>query len=671
MAIETIKVPDIGGSENVDVIEINVSVGDTVSVEDPLIALETDKASMDVPSPKAGKVTAIKVKEGDQVSEGDAILELETEDEESSEDKDSKQKDAEETKKEDQAKDKKEEQKEPEKERKQEEKKSSAASSKGASKDIPVPDIGGAEGVEVIEVCVKEGDEVSEGDSLIVLETDKASMEIPAPASGTIESISLKEGDKVSEGDIIGKLKAEDGSAGTEEREKSEAKESTQESKEPEESETSETGEQEVSVPDIGGAEGVEVIEVCVKEGDEVSEGDSLIVLETDKASMEIPAPASGKIKSIALKEGDKVSQGDLIGVIEGKAPKSKSAAEKPKQEKKEDKSERTEQVSKETTPSPATATAAEAEVLNGPDVYAGPAVRRLGRQLGVDLAKVKGSGPRGRVTKDDVRSYVKNIVSTQQSGGAVASPAGGGAIPAVPKVDFSKFGEVEMEKMSKIKRLTADNMVRSWLNVPHVTQWDDADITELESFRQGLKAEAEKRGTKLTPLPFLLKACAAALQAEPSFNVSIHHDGEHIVHKKYVHIGMAVDTPNGLVVPVIRDVDKKGLWELTEEINSMAKKARDGKLKSAEMQGGCFTISSLGAMGGKGFTPIVNTPEVGILGVSKSQMKPVWNGSEFVPRNMLPVSLSYDHRAVNGADAGRFLTYLVTVIGDIRRLLL
>lgn len=662
MAIETIKVPDIGGSENVDVIEINVSVGDTVSVEDPLIALETDKASMDVPSPKAGKVTAIKVKEGDQVSEGDAILELETEDEGSSEDKASEKK-APEPKEQD----KKEDQTEP----KQAEKKSSAASTKGESMDIPVPDIGGAEGVEVIEICVKKGDQVSEGDSLIVLETDKASMEIPAPASGTIESISLKEGDKVSEGDTIGKLKTDSEGAGSEEAEKSapKAKESTQETEEPEEAETSEASEQEVPVPDIGGAEGVEVIEVCVKEGDEVSEGDSLIVLETDKASMEIPAPASGKIKSIALKEGDKVSQGDLIGVLEGRAPKSKSAAEKPKQEKREDKAERTEEAPKEASSSPATATAAEAEVLNGPDVYAGPAVRRLGRQLGVDLAKVKGSGPRGRVTKGDVRSYVKNIVSTQQSGSAAAST--GGAIPAVPKVDFSKFGEVEMEKMSKIKRLTADNMVRSWLNVPHVTQWDDADITELESFRQGLKAEAEKRGTKLTPLPFLVKACASALQAEPSFNVSIHHDGEHIVHKKYVHIGLAVDTPNGLVVPVIRDVDKKGLWELTEEINSLAKKAREGKLKPADMQGGCFTISSLGAMGGKGFTPIVNTPEVGILGVSKSQMKPVWNGSEFVPRNMLPVSLSYDHRAVNGADAGRFLTYLVSVIGDIRRLLL
>lgn len=674
MAIETIKVPDIGGSENVDVIEINVSVGDTVSVEDPLIALETDKASMDVPSPKAGKVTAIKVKEGDQVSEGDAILELETEDEGSSEDKASEKK-ASESKKEEKAEDKKEDKTEDKTEPKQEEKKSSAASTKSESVDIPVPDIGGAEGVEVIEICVKKGDQVSEGDSLIVLETDKASMEIPAPASGTIESISLKEGDKVSEGDIIGKLKTESASASSEEAEESapKAKESKQETEQPEEAETSEASEQDVPVPDIGGAEGVEVIEVCVKEGDDVSEGDSLIVLETDKASMEIPAPASGKIKSIALKEGDKVSQGDLIGVLEGKAATSKSATEKPKQEKREDKAERTEESPKETSSSPATATAAaaEAEVMNGPDVYAGPAVRRLGRQLGVDLDKVKGSGPRSRVTKDDVRSYVKNIVSTQQSGGAASSSATGGAIPAVPKVDFSKFGEVDMEKMSKIKRLTADNMVRSWLNVPHVTQWDDADITELENFRQGLKAEAEKRGTKLTPLPFLVKACAAALQAEPSFNVSIHHDGEHIVHKKYVHIGLAVDTPNGLVVPVIRDVDKKGLWELTEEINSMAKKAREGKLKSAEMQGGCFTISSLGAMGGKGFTPIVNTPEVGILGVSKSQMKPVWNGSEFVPRNMLPVSLSYDHRAVNGADAGRFMTYLVTVIGDVRRLLL
>jgi pyruvate dehydrogenase E2 component (dihydrolipoamide acetyltransferase) len=300
-------------------------------------------------------------------------------------------------------------------------------------------------------------------------------------------------------------------------------------------------------------------------------------------------------------------------------------------------------------------------------DVYAGPAVRKLARQLGVDLGKLNGSGPRSRLMKDDVRNYVKPIVQAAQSGASLGSGSG---IPALPVVDYSKFGEVEIVKMSKIKKLTADAMTRSWLNVPRITQFDD--ITDLEAFRNSMKAEAEKRGSRLTPLPFIVKAVAAALVAEPSFNVSVHQDGESIVHKKFVHIGIAVDTPNGLLVPVVRNADKKGLFELADEINVLAKKARDGKLTPAEMQGGCFTISSLGAMGGNGFTPMVSAPtEVGILGVSRAQMKPVWNGKEFIPRNMLPLSLSYDHRAVNGADAGRFMTYLTGVIGDLRRLLL
>ncbi|WP_347331928.1 pyruvate dehydrogenase complex dihydrolipoyllysine-residue acetyltransferase [Marinimicrobium locisalis] len=658
MATETIKVPDIGGSEDVEVIEIGIAVGDTVEAEDTLVTLETDKASMDIPCPKAGKIAKVLVKEGDKVSEGSPLVELEGEgagDEEETQA----------SKSEGQSEEKSEDKPES---KEAAPKKEAKPSSGGSEVDIPVPDIGGSEGVEVIEICVKSGDEVSEGDSLIVLETDKASMEIPSPQGGTISSIALKEGDKVSQGDLIGKMK----SAGGEEAAQESEGEASEKEEKPAAAQSG--GEQDVPVPDIGGAEGVEVIEVCVSEGDEVSEGDSLIVLETDKASMEIPSPASGKIKSIALKEGDKVSQGDKIGVMETEGGGSAEAASKEDAEpkKSEPAPSKSEAAPKQQSESgsPATATAASEQAINRSDVYAGPAVRKLGRQLGVDLAKVKGSGPRGRVTKDDVRDYVKNIVTTSQSGGGAAAGAGG-AIPRVPPVDFAKFGEVDVVKMSKIKKLTADNMTRSWLNVPHVTQWDDVDITEMEDFRRGLKAEAEKRGTKLTPLPFLLKACASALAAEPSFNVSLHHDGEHMVQKKYIHIGMAVDTPNGLVVPVIRDVDKKGLWELAEEASTMAKKARDGKLTAAEMQGGCFTISSLGAMGGSGFTPIVNTPEVGILGVSRAQMKPVWNGSEFVPRNMLPISLSYDHRAVNGADAGRFFTYLSGVLADVRRLLL
>jgi pyruvate dehydrogenase E2 component (dihydrolipoamide acetyltransferase) len=534
-----------------------------------------------------------------------------------------------------------------------------------ATQTIKVPDIGGAEGVEVIEISVKPGDSIAEGDSIVVLETDKASMEIPADKAGKVVAIKVNVGDKVSQDDVLIEVAAEgansESAEGTAAQGAAEAEaalapvEDTTESAAP-----AAAAEMDIPVPDIGGAEDVEVIEISVQVGDEVVEGDSLIVLETDKASMEIPAPAAGKIVSLALKVGDKVSQGSVIGVM------TSSAAPAPAAPKAEAASAPKAEAPKPAATAPASAVVEE-EVIHTGDVYAGPAVRKLARQLGVDLNKVSGTGPRGRLLKDDVRAYVKPMVTAAQSG----APVGGGGIPRVPAIDFAKFGEVDIVKMSKIKKITAENMTRNWLNVPHVTQWDDADITELEAFRSGLKAEAEKRGSKLTPLPFLLKACAAALVAEPSFNVSMHADGESIVHKKYVHIGVAVDTPLGLMVPVIRNVDKKGLWELADEINAMAKKARDGKLMPGDMQGGCFTISSLGAMGGNGFTPMVNAPEVAILGVSRAQMKPVWNGKEFIPRNMLPLSLSYDHRAVNGADAGRFFTYLVGVVADVRRLLL
>lgn len=526
-----------------------------------------------------------------------------------------------------------------------------------AIQTIKVPDIGGAEGVEVIEISIKVGDVVAEGDSIVVLETDKASMEIPADKAGKVVAIKVNVGDKVSQGSLLLEIEAE-GEAAPAPATPAPAAEPA-----PVAAPAAASAEVNLVVPDIGGAEAVEIIEIAVKAGDEVAAGDSLIVLETDKASMEIPAEAAGKIVSLAVKVGDKVSQGALIGVLAttggavaapAAAPAKAEAAPAPKAE-----------APKVEAHKAASAPAVEVEQTG--DVYAGPAVRKLARQLGVDMGKVTGTGPRGRLQKDDIRGYVKPIVQAAQSGAAV----GGAGIPRVPAVDFAKFGEIETVKMSKVKKITADNMSRNWLNIPHVTQWDDADITDLEAFRNGLKAEAEKRGSKLTPLPFIMKACAAALIAEPTFNVSLHHDGESIVHKKYVHIGIAVDTPNGLMVPVIRNVDKKGLWELTDEINAIAKKARDGKLLPADMQGGCFTISSLGAAGGNGFTPIVNAPEVAILGVSRAQMKPVWNGKEFVPRNMLPLSLSYDHRAINGADAGRFFTYLISVIADVRRLLL
>ncbi|MBB3063529.1 dihydrolipoyllysine-residue acetyltransferase [Microbulbifer rhizosphaerae] len=554
-----------------------------------------------------------------------------------------------------------------------------------AKQVIKVPDLGGADQVDVIEITVAAGDTVAEEDSLIVVEGDKASMDVPSPYAGKILSISVSEGDKVSEGDVIGEIETE---AEGEEEEKAEAEpeEKTSEQEKAEEKpvettggETSEAGEEKeesITVPDLGGADQVDVIEICVKPGDEVAEGDSLVVLEGDKASMDVPSPTSGTVVSIAVKEGDKVSAGDDLGVLKvvSSGAAKQSVEEKPAEEKpKEKEAPAKEEKPAETAEPPAAPQKdhqVERDLTVSAEVYAGPAVRKLARELGVTLNKVKPTGPRSRVTKDDLHAYIKEQVKKSESGGALGVGAGIG-IAKMPEVDFGQFGPVTAEPMSKIHKLTAANMARNWLNVPHVTQFDDADITELEEFRKSMKAEAEKRGVRLTPVPFLLKAAAAALRAEPSFNVSLHNDGEHIVRKDYVHIGMAVDTPKGLMVPVIRDVDRKGLYELAEEASEMALKARDGKLKPRDMQGACFTISSLGAIGGTGFTPIVNAPEVGILGVSKLSVQPVWNGKEFVPRQMLPLALSYDHRAVNGSDAGRFMTYLVNVLGDVRRLLL
>ncbi|WP_075186705.1 dihydrolipoyllysine-residue acetyltransferase [Teredinibacter haidensis] len=642
MAKQIIQVPDIGGSENVDVIEICVAPGDTVALEDSLMVLESDKASMEIPSPLAGTVVNVLIQEGGTVSEGDNIIEIETEAEEAAAEPVAA---------------------EPAPVAAPSAPAAAAAvapaSVTGGEETITVPDIGGSEGVDVIEVCVAVGDDVSEGDSLIVLESDKASMEIPSPATGKVVSLSIIEGGKVSMGDDILVLATTSGGAEPiAEAPPAVAAESIPAAASAEPAPVVSGGVIDVNVPDIGGAQGVGVIEVCVAEGDEVSEGDSLIVLESDKASMEIPAAVGGKVVSLLIKEGDKASEGTAILKLEvvGIAPTAEvptaappvHAPAKPK-------------TSSERHPQEIVALSA--------DVYAGPAVRQLARQLGVDLTKVKATGPRGRIAKEDLRNFVKSVMKQKASGSTVVS--GGAGIPAVPEVDFSQFGEIEMVKMSKIKKLTAANMSRNWLNVPHVTQFDDADITDLESFRKNMKAEAEKKGVKLTPLPFLLKACAAALRAEPKFNASLHVDGEHIVQKNYVHIGVAVDTPNGLMVPVIRDVDQKGLFELAKESVELATKAREGKLMPRDMQGGCFTISSLGPIGGTGFTPIVNAPEVAILGVSKASIQPVWNGSEFMPRQMLPLALSYDHRAINGVDAGKFFTFLSSVLADVRKLLL
>ncbi|MFA7554784.1 MAG: dihydrolipoyllysine-residue acetyltransferase [Spongiibacteraceae bacterium] len=549
---------------------------------------------------------------------------------------------------------------------------------------IKVPDLGDAEGVDVIEICVAVGDQIEKEDSLIVLETDKASMEIPSPAAGKVVAIKVSNGDTVSAGDVIVELEtdaaeqptAETSEAKTEPAAQPQEASSTAEapSSAPVVSSAGGTAVESIKVPSIGGAEAVDIIEVCVSVGDEINEGDSLIVLETDKASMEIPSPKAGKVVSVSIKEGDTTSEGAEIVQLEVALTTSDAAvSEQAAPEKTTADAEvaetktKTESTSTPTAPlQPQSDTSQATEGVSRKDAaYAGPAVRKLARELGVDVVKVSGSGPKGRVTKDDLKDFVKTTLTKG------VSAAGGSGIPVVPAVDFSQFGEVSLEPLSKIHKLTAENMHRSWLNVPHVTQFDDANISELEDFRQTLKAEAERRGVKITPLPFLLKACAAALREQPKFNASLHEDGAQMVYKKYIHIGVAVDTPQGLMVPVIRDVDKKSIWELAAESAELAQKAKDRKLSAADMQGGCFTISSLGGIGGLGFTPIVNTPEVGILGVSRLTVKPLWNGKEFVPAKMLPLSLSYDHRAINGGDAGRFLTYLTEVLADIRRLVL
>ena len=563
-----------------------------------------------------------------------------------------------------------------------------------ATSNMMIPDLGGAENVEVIEICVAVGDVVSEGDSIIVVETDKASMEIPASNAGTIKNIVLKEGDTCSQGDVMVEVEAADvlGEAAVvsdavltpEVEAQAEIKVEVEAvdggmSNVVVES-VVETSERFALVPDLGGAADVEVIEVSVKVGDELAEGDSLVVLETDKASMEIPVAFAGSVLEIKVAEGDKVNVGDTIAVLMSKA----EALVEP--------SEVVLQVAVEPEPlvaplvqakqavaansAPAQAQAqAQAQASVAPDgvavvansaAHAGPAVRMLARELGVDLAQVASTGPRDRVLKEDIQAFVK-----QQLQQPAAPSMQGQGIAQPPEIDFSQFGAIDRVKMSKIKRITAQNMTRSWLNVPHVTQFDHADITELEVFRKGLKAEAEQRGTKVTPLPFMLKACAMALLEYPQFNVSLDNDGEHIVEKHYVNIGVAVDTPAGLMVPVIRDVDKKSIWQLSEEVIAMGAKAKAKKLLPADMQGGCFTISSLGSIGGTAFTPIVNTPEVAILGVSKAEMQPRWNGAEFEPRLMMPLSLSYDHRAVNGADAARFTQYLGKLLGDIRHLVM
>ncbi|WP_432472273.1 dihydrolipoyllysine-residue acetyltransferase [Amphritea sp. HPY] len=648
MSTVNITVPDIGGATDVDIVEVCVAVGDSIAEGDSLIVLETDKASMEVPSTEAGTVVELLVQEGDTCNEGQAIAVLET---------------------------------------------GAAApvaeapvaeaapapvaaapaapAAASAVEKVLVPDLSGATDVDVVEVLVKAGDSVEEGDSLIVLETDKASMEVPAPKSGVVVSININDGDTINEGDHLCDLQV----AGAAMAVESEAPvaaapaATSTPAAAPAAPAPVAGGVEDVLVPDLSGATDVDVVEVLVKDGDSVEEGDSLIVIETDKASMEVPAPKGGVVKSMKITEGGQVNEGDLLMQLEvvGVAAPAAAPAQAP--------APAPSAPSKAPAAAPAPAAAAsgavdrEALEKKNKSVHAGPAVRAIAREFGVDLSLVTGTGPRGRMLKEDVQAYVKGALKQLAEKPAAAAVTGGSGIPAIPEVDFSQFGEIEMVKMSKIHKLTAANMSRCWLNIPHVTQFDKADITDLEAFRASMKEEAARDGVKLTPLPFMLKAIAIALKAHPKFNASLHADGEHVVLKKYVNIGMAVDTPNGLMVPVIKDADKKSIYELSKEAVELAGKAKDRKLKPAEMQGACFTISSLGGIGGTGFTPIVNAPEVAILGISKADIEPRWNGKEFEPRKMLPLCLSYDHRAINGSDAGKFLTYLNQLLSDVRRM--
>ncbi|QEA39026.1 pyruvate dehydrogenase complex dihydrolipoyllysine-residue acetyltransferase [Pistricoccus aurantiacus] len=686
MSSEIIKVPDIGGSEDVEIIEIAVSEGDVIEPEDTMITLESDKASMDVPAPKGGKVLKILVKEGDTVSEGDQILELEAEGEggdEAEEDEASSQE-----KKASASPSSSEQEEKPA--AKQDSGKQGGGSGGKRTVEIKVPDLGGSSDVEIIEIAVSEGDEVSAEDPLITLESDKASMDVPSPHTGKLMSIAVKEGDTVSEGDVIGTMEiaGEGGDEGGDEAPEEEEPAGSDEvdadeeaDEEQEDTGSDEPERKEIRVPDLSGSSDVPIIEIAVTAGDEIDVEDPLITLESDKASMDVPSPFKGKLLELTVKEGDTVSEGDLIGYMEvAGAKKSKPAPKKDESKSQQKSAAKSEQKSDTSAASSGGRPSPEAQVAqqkekprDGKLVHAGPAVRMLARELGVDLAQVTPSGPKDRVLKEDVQAYVKKVMSGKSapSDTAAAPAAGGSGIPPIPDQDFSQFGEVEEKPMGRLLKMGATNLHRSWVNLPHVTQFDEADITELEAFRKSMKAEAEAQGARLTPLPFLIKACAFALRQYPQFNVSLKSDGQTMVWKKYVHIGMAVDTPDGLMVPVIRDADKKSLIELAKESVELAKKAQTKKLKRDEMIGGCFTISSLGSIGGTAFTPIVNAPEVAILGISKASMKPVWDGAAFAPRLMMPLCLSYDHRAVNGADAARFTALLSQLLSDVRRMLL
>ena len=624
-----IQIPDIG-SDEVTVTEVMVNVGDTISVDQSIINVEGDKASMEVPAPEAGVVKEVLVKVGDKVTTGTPMLVLEAAGAAPAAEAPAAPVAA-------------------------------TAPTASAVVEVNVPDIGSDE-VNVTQIMFKVGDSVEVDQSIINVEGDKASMEVPAPIAGVVKEILINVGDKVSTGKLIMKFETASSApvAAAAPAQTAAPADTTSAIKD-------------VNVPDIGGDE-VNVTEIMVAVGDTVSEDQSLITVEGDKASMEVPAPFGGVVKEILVKSGDKVSTGSLIMRFEvaGAAPAASTSAPAP-------------QVA---SPAPAAQPAQsgnvsglsqEQVVASAGYAHATPVIRRLAREFGVNLDKVKGSGRKGRIVKEDIEAYVKTAVKAYESGATaqaadngVANGAGLGLLPW-PKVDFSKFGEIEEVELSRINKISGANLHRNWVMIPHVTHFDKADITDLEAFRkeQNALAEKQKLGVKITPVVFIMKAVAKALEAYPRFNSSITEDAQRLILKKYINIGVAVDTPNGLVVPVFKNVNKKGIIELSRELMEVSKKAREGKLTASDMQGGCFTISSLGGIGTTHFAPIVNAPEVAILGVSKSSMEPVWNGKEFAPRLILPMSLSFDHRVIDGADGARFISYIGAVLADLRRLIM
>ncbi|PNM88282.1 dihydrolipoyllysine-residue acetyltransferase [Achromobacter xylosoxidans] len=548
---------------------------------------------------------------------------------------------------------------------------------------IKVPDIGDFKEVEVIEVLVAVGDTIKAEQSLITVESDKASMEIPASQGGVVKSIAVKVGDKVAEGAVVLEVEAADAAApAAKEEPKAEAPKQAAAAAPAAKAEAAapaaSSGPVEIEVPDIGDFKEVEVIEVMVAVGDTIKAEQSLITVESDKASMEIPASQGGVVKEVKVKVGDKVAKGSVVVVVEGSA--SAAAASAAKAEAAPARSEapaaKAEAPAAPATPAvgsrPAPAAALEdANLKPGQLPHASPSVRKFARELGVNLSKVKGTGPKDRITADDVRGFVKTALASGAAPAAAGGSADGAALGLLPwpKVDFTKFGPIEAKPLSRIKKISGANLHRNWVMIPHVTNNDEADITDLEALRVTLNKENEKSGIKVTMLAFLIKAVVAALKKFPEFNASL--DGDNLVLKQYYHIGFAADTPNGLVVPVIRDADKKGILQIAQEMTDLSKKAREGKISPAEMQGGCFSISSLGGIGGTSFTPIINAPEVAILGVSRSSHKPVWDGKQFVPRLIVPLSLSYDHRVIDGAAAARFNAYLGALLADFRRIAL